>query len=125
MIAERKSSVINLVVLTLMMVVYHIGLIIYFLLGVEPLPTFEFLYMVGFLCGIVWFLKAEAQRSAAAQAYCPGVTIGMGWFLLLPYHLLKSRGVRGLIPLFTLIGVWLALQVLTMVVNQIYTGRVW
>lgn len=114
-----------LVLLAVMMVVYHIGIVIYFVLGEEPLPTFEFLYTFGFLCGIVWFLKAEAERSAAAQAYCPGVTIGMGWFFLLPYHLLKSRGVRGLIPLFTLIGIWLALQVLTMVVNQIYAGRVW
>jgi hypothetical protein len=114
-----------LVLLAVMMVVYHVGGIIYFVLGEEPLPTFEFLYTCGFLCGIVWFLKAEAERSAAAHAYCPGITIGMAWFFLLPYHLLKSRGARGLIPLFVLVGIWLALQLLTAIVNQMYTGRVW
>jgi hypothetical protein len=46
----------------------------------------------------------------------------MAWFFLLPYHLLKSRGVRGLIPLFALVGTWLALQVLTGIVNVMYTG---
>jgi hypothetical protein len=105
-----------MVLLIALMIIYHVGLIIYFALGVEPLPTFEFLYSFGFLCGVVWFLKAESERSAAAQAYCPGVTIGMGWLFLLPYHLLKSRGVRGLIPLFALIGTYLALQILAAIV---------
>jgi len=114
-----------LVLLAVMMVVYHVGRIVYFVLGEEPLPTFEFLYTFGFLCGIVWFLKAEAERSAAAHAYCPGITIGLAWFLLLPYHLLKSRGARGLIPLFILVGIWLVLQVVAAIVNQIYTGAVW
>ena len=46
----------------------------------------------------------------------------MAWFFLLPYHLIKSRGTRGLIPLFALIGLWLALQVLTAIVKMMYTG---
>ena len=111
-----------LVLLAVMMVVYHVGIILYFVLGEEPLPTFEFLYRYGFLCGIVWFFKAESERSAAADAYCSGVTICMAWFFLLPYHLIKSRGTRGLIPLFALIGLWLALQVLTQIVKMMYTG---
>jgi hypothetical protein len=41
---ERKSSVIMLVLLAVVMVVYHVGVILYFVLGEEPLPTFEFLY---------------------------------------------------------------------------------
>jgi hypothetical protein len=121
-ITERKSSVIMLVLLAVMMVLYHVGIMIYSIFGEEPLPLFEFLYKFGFLCGIVWFFKAEAERSAAARAYCSGITIGMGWVFLLPYHLLKSRGVRGLIPLFALIGTWLALQVIATIVYQIFSG---
>ena len=122
MITDRKSSMIMLALLVTMMIVYHVGIIIYFVLGAEPLPAFEFLYTFGFICGIVWFLQAEADRSAAARAYCPGVTIGMAWFFLLPYHLLKSRGVRGLIPLSLIIGTYLALQLLAGVVYAIHTG---
>ena len=120
MVTERKSSVFMLVMLALMMVVYHVGIMIYFVLGEEPLPTFEFVYRFGFLCGVVWFLKAEAERSEVARAYCPGVTIGMAWIFLLPYHLIKSRGVRGLLPLFGLIGTYIVLQILTTIVNVLY-----
>jgi hypothetical protein len=118
--AERKTSLIMLVLLIALIVVYHVGVIIYFAVGLEPLPTFEFLYSFGFLCGVVWFLKAESDRSAVAQAYCPGVTVGMGWLFLLPYHLLKSRGVRGLIPLFLLVGTYLLLQILAVIVYVIF-----
>jgi hypothetical protein len=119
--AKQNASLFILVLLIALMIVYHVGMIIYFVLGVEPLPTFEFLYHFGFLCGVVWFLKAEADGSAVARVYCPGVTIGMGWFFLLPYHLLKSRGVRGLIPLFALLGTYLALEMLAGIVYMIYT----
>jgi len=121
---ERKTSLIILVLLIALMIVYHVGLMIYLAVGLEPLPTFEFLYSFGFLCGVVWFLKAESERSVVAGAYCPGVTLGMGWFFLFPYHLIKSRGVRGLIPLFALLGTYLALQVLTAIVYVISTGTI-
>ena len=111
-----------LVLLTLMIVVHQVGAIVYSALGEEPLPTFEFLYTFGFLCGVIWFLKAEAERSAAAQAYCPGVTIGLAWLFLLPYHLLKSRGVRGMIPLFALAGIWFTLQVVAEIFHELNTG---
>ena len=120
--AERKHSVIMLGLLITLMIVYHVGIIIYFVLAEDPLPLFEFLYTFGFICGVVWFLKAEAGKSAAGRVYCPGVTIGMAWIFLLPYHLLKSRGVRGLIPLSLMIGTYLALQTVAGVVHVIYTG---
>ena len=115
----RNSSLIMLVLLIVMMIVYHVGRIVSLALGLEPLPAFEFLYTYGFLCGIVWFLKAESDKSVAARAYCPGVTIGMAWLFLFPYHLLKSRGVRGLIPLSAIVGTYLALQVLAAIVYVI------
>jgi len=110
-----------LVLLIALIVIYHVGIIIYFAVGLEPLPAFEFLYSFGFLCGVVWFLKAESDRSVASRAYCPGVTVGMGWLFLLPYHLLKSRGVRGLIPLFLLLGTYLLLQIIAAIVYVIVT----
>ena len=120
--AERKHSTIMLGLLVTLMIVYHVGIIIYFVIARDPLPLFEHLYTFGFICGVVWFLKAESQRSAAGRAYCPGVTIGMAWVFLLPYHLLKSRGVRGLIPLSLMIGTYLALQTIAGIVHVIYTG---
>lgn len=122
MATERKTSLIMLVLLIALIIVYYVGRIIYFVLGEEPLPTFEFLYHFGFLCGVVWFFKAEAGRSPATRVYCPGVTLGLGWFFLLPYHLLKSRGVRGLIPLFALIGTYVVMQIIAVIVYLSLNG---
>jgi hypothetical protein len=121
-IAEQKTSSIMLVLLIVLMIVYHVGRIADLAVGLEPLPTVEFLYQFGFLCGVVWFLQAEARGSSVTRFYCPGVTIGIGWFFFLPYYLIKSRGVRGLIPLFALIGTYVALQFLAIVVYVMLGG---
>lgn len=112
-----------LVLLAVMMVVYHVGIMIYLVLGEEPLPLFQFLYTFGFLCGIVWFFKAESDRSEVARAYCPGITIGMVWFFLLPYHLIHSRGVRGLIILLALAATWFVLMIIEGIIQVMYTSR--
>src|SRR5829696_6439968 len=112
---ERKTSLIMLVLLGTLVFVYHIGLGIYHTQGLEPLPTFEFLYTAAFLCGVVWWLKAETGKSAVRSIYCPGVLVGIGWLIVIPYHLLKTRGLRGLIPLLALHG----LMVVSQIVNAI------
>ena len=105
-----------LVLLGVLVFVYHVGIGIYNALGLEPLPAFEFLYTGGFLCGVVWWLRAEAKSSPVARIYCDGVLIGMGWIFIIPYHLLKTRGVKGLIPLAALIFTFVAAKVLSAVV---------
>ena len=97
-----------LLLLSILVFVYHFGLGIYHTLGLEPSPTFEFLETGAFLCGVVWWLKADAQRSSLKQVYCPGLMVGYGWFVIIPYYLFKTRGIRGFIPLLVLMGSVLA-----------------
>lgn len=113
---REGPSLIMLVLLGVMVFVYHVGLGVYNALGLEPLPAFEFLYTAGFLCGVVWWLRAEARSSPVARTYCAGVVVGFGWIFIIPYHLLKTRGVKGLIPLFALIFTFVAAKVLAVVV---------
>ena len=75
--------------------VYHLGMGIYYARGLEPLPTFEFLYQGAFICGLVWWLRAEARKSPLSGVYCEGLLFGAAWLFIIPYHLLKSRGVKG------------------------------
>lgn len=102
-----------LVLLAILVFVYHFGIGIYSALGVEPLPTFEFLYTAAFLCGVVWWLKAEARRYSHKPVYCPGLLVGMGWVIIIPYLLFKTRGARGLIPILALMGSFLAAHLLS------------
>ena len=115
MIAEQRS-LIMLVLLGVLVFVYHIGVGIYYALGIEPLPTFEFLYNGAFLCGVVWWLRAESKSSPVTRTYCEGLLVGIGWLFIIPYHLLKTRGVKGLIPLFALIATFVASQMLLVVI---------
>ena len=122
MIAERKTSFIMLVLLVVLTFVYHTGQTIYEFLGLEPLPTFEFLHTAALLCGVVWWLKAEAKRSAVKPIYCQGLLVGLGWLIIIPYHLLKTRGIKGMIPLLALFGSLVVSYVFAVLIYIAITG---
>jgi hypothetical protein len=115
-IAERKSSLTLLVLLCALVFVYHFASGIYIVRHLEPSPTFEFLYTAAFVCGVVWWLQAEARRSAIKPVYCRGLLVSVGWVIMIPYYLLKARGAKGLIPLAALVGSFLLAYVLVVVV---------
>lgn len=92
-----------LVLLCALIFVYHVGLGFYQFHGLETLPALDAIYEVSFVCGGVWWLRAEGRRSAVTPVYCQGMLFGIGWLIIIPYHLLKTRGVRGLIPLLALL----------------------
>lgn len=117
---ERNASRQILTLLGLLIFIYHFGSGIYYARGLEPLPSFEFLYTAGFLCGVVWWLRADVGRSAIKPVYCLGLLVGMGWPIMIPYHLLKTRGLRGLIPLLGLIGSFLVAHLLAVVVYMAF-----
>jgi hypothetical protein len=108
------------VLLCILIFIYHFGLGIYYVLGTEPLPTFEFLYSAGFLCGVVWWLRAEAKNSVMKQIYCPGLLIGWASIIVVPYHLFKTRGIKALIPLSLLIGSYVAAYLATAILYFIF-----
>lgn len=112
-----------LILLGVLVFVYHLGIGIYYARGLEPLPAFEFLYTGGFLCGVVWWLRAEAKTSPVARTYCDGLLVGIGWIFIIPYHLLKTRGVKGLIPLFALIFTFVGSYVLAAVIYVLSLER--
>jgi hypothetical protein len=114
-ITQPKSSTILLVLLVVLVFVYTLGAGILLIYGLEPSPTVEFLYHAGFLSGSIWWLQADAGRSAVKRVYCPGLLVGSGWLIMIPYHLLKTRGAKGLIPLLALAGSYVIAYIVTMV----------
>lgn len=107
-----SSSLVMLVLLGLLVFVHTLGAGIYYANGLEPSPMFEFLYEAAFVCGVVWWLRTEVRKSAVQRVYCPGVVIGGGWLFIIPYHLLKTRGAKGMIPLLALIGSFVVAEIL-------------
>ena len=115
MITQQKSSSILWVLLVLLIFVYTLGSGIYLIYGLEPSPTVEFLYHASFFSGLIWWLQADAGRSEVKRVYCPGVLVGSGWLFMIPYHLLKTRGAKGLLPLLALIGSYVIASIMTAV----------
>lgn len=103
-----------LILFGVLVFVYHLGHGVCYARGLEPPVAFEFLYTAGFLCGVVWWLRAES--SPVVRNYCDGLLVGMGWIFIIPYHLFKTRGVKGLIPLFALIFTFIASNVLAVAI---------
>ena len=103
------------VLLGVLVFVYHLGIGIYLVNSLQPSPAFEFLYQAAFICGVIWWLRADARRSAVQPVYCSGMLVGVAWIIIIPYHLLKTRGARGFIPLLGLIGSFVGAYLLTIV----------
>jgi len=110
-----------LVLLIILVFIYHAGATIYFTQGLEVPLIFEFLYNAAFVCGLVWWLRDDAKRSAVTPIYCQGMLVGIGWFVVIPYHLLKTRGARGLIPLAALLVSLITSQMLAGIIYFAFT----
>lgn len=104
------------VLLVILIFVYNLGIGIYYASSLEPVPEVEFLYTAAFICGVVWWLQAEARRYPVEPVYCPGLLVGTGWMIIIPYHLFKTRGVKGLIPLSALVGSFMVAHLLAVIV---------
>lgn len=116
------SSLPMLVLIGILVFIYQFGIGIYYARGLEPLPSFEFLYKAALLCGVVWWLRADTRRYAVKPVYCLGLLVRVGWIIIIPYHLFKTRGLRGLIPLVALISVFIAAQLLSVFVYMLFSN---
>ena len=121
-IAEPNQSVAMLVLLGALIFIYNLGLGILNARGLQALPSFEFLYLAMFYCGVVWWLRAETGNSPVTQIYCPGLMAITAWPIIIPYHLLKTRGIKGLLPLLALIGTFIFARLLATIIFLAVAG---
>lgn len=104
-----------LVLFAILIFVYNFAMMLWELMGAEPSLLVRFLYAGMFPCAAIWWLKAEG-RSTVTALYCQGLIMNVAWFALIPYHLLKTRGARGLLPLLWLVGSFVAARIAATVV---------
>jgi hypothetical protein len=75
-------------------------------------PVFEFLSPFAFLGFICWWFKADSERHRIRWPMDMGMFLHSAWFLLVPYHLFRTRGLRAFISISSFVGVmaaaWLA-----------------
>ena len=105
-----------LVLFAILIFIYNFAAALFLASGSELSPPVEFLYRAAFLCALIWWLRSDAHRSSVKPLYCQGVMMSIGWFVIIPYHLLKTRGAKGFLPLLLLVGSFVAAQLAAAVV---------
>ena len=65
----------------------------------EPSPAFSLLYGLGFLWGVGWWLRRDGRRRGVRWVLDLGMFLYIAWPFIMPYHLLKTRGAEGLLPI--------------------------
>ena len=77
----------------------------------EPNPTFSFIYAMGFLWIIGWWLITDSRRRGISWVYDLGLFLYIAWPILITYYLIKTRRTKGLLVIFgflvAYVGAWL------------------
>jgi hypothetical protein len=72
---------------------------VYFARGAEPPPAFAFLYPLCFLWVVGWWLREDSRARGVSWVFDMGLFLYIAWPFVMPYYLLKTRGVKGLLSI--------------------------
>jgi len=75
--------------------------------SIKPPPSFALLYTFGLFWGISWWLLKDSRKRGVGWVLDMGLFLYIAWPLIVPYYLLKTRGVKGLLVILVFIGVYL------------------
>lgn len=84
---------------------------VYVAIGIEPPSLFQILNRLGFLWIIGWWLWNDSKKRQIPWVYDTGFFLYLVWPFFLPYHLLKSRGAKGLLSIGAFILVYIVAAV--------------
>jgi hypothetical protein len=65
----------------------------------------EVLSPVATLWLLWWWLRDDSKRTNTSWPVDLGMFLSIGWFVLLPYHLIRTRGWRGVSAMLAFVGV--------------------
>lgn len=106
-----SNSVLQLVSPTALLYIFlslsHIAQGVYWTGEIEPPPGFLLIYGAGFLWIVAWWLLQDSRKRGITQVYDIGYFLYVAWPLIMPYYLLKTRGVKGLLLIFVFIAVYI------------------
>jgi len=79
-----------------------------------------FLFTVGMLWAVGWWLRTDSRRRGVLSVYDLGFFLYLAWPIVMPYYLLKTRGAKGLLVMLgfaaAYVGAALAGMVLSVLV---------
>jgi hypothetical protein len=85
------------VLLYAFVVITQIGRGIYIVIEGDSPAFLTFATALGFVWIVGWWMRRDSRRQGIAWVYDMGMFLYILWPFIMPYYLLKSRGVRGLL----------------------------
>jgi hypothetical protein len=74
--------------------------------------AFGLLYKMGVLWVVIWWLKEDSRKRGVKLVYCLGLLVYVGFLIILPYHLFKTRGAGGMLIILSYVAVVVAGHIL-------------
>ena len=74
---------------------------------IEPPPIFTFLRVLMFLWIIGWWLQRDSRKYNFNWVLDLGLFLYVAWPIIMPYYLLRTRGLKGFIPILVFSGIYL------------------
>ena len=85
---------------------------VYIASGLEPPALFQLLYPVSFFWIIGWWLWSDSKKRGIPWVYDMGFFLYLAWPFVMPYYLIKSRGVRGALAIIAFVVAYAAALVI-------------
>jgi hypothetical protein len=80
--------------------------------AVSPRPLqFEALYIVGVQWALAWWVVADCRALGRPMSIDHGWFVFLAWPIAVPYHLIATRGARGLLIIAGFVGLFVATYV--------------
>src|SRR3982751_314282 len=75
--------------------------------GIELPPTYTFLYPLGLLWIMGWWLQKDSRKHGVAWVFDMGLFLSLAWPFIMPYYLFKTRGWRALFAILAFGAIYL------------------
>lgn len=80
---------------------------VYYASGIEAPPGFILIDQIGYLWIVGWWLRVDARKRGIAWLYDMGLFLNIAWPFIMPYHLVKTRGARGLLVILAFVAAYI------------------
>ena len=88
---------------------------VYALHRLQPSASFLWLYYLGSALVVTYWILADGRRLGVSRVVDQGFFLIAAWPVCLPYHLFKTRRLKGAVTLVGLLGVYLLSYALSLV----------
>ena len=104
------------IILIVFFLLANVGNCVYAAFGMQPSGGFMLLYYAGAFWAIAAWIIADARRLSVPLPFDMGWLTFFAWPVVLPYHVFRTRGVKGFLTLAGFVGLFLSTYLVGVIV---------